>query len=477
MESLYAGVPLSYPDQQIRLLRLLPGSSEDDIVCGLSVVNLEQQGPPEYVAISYVWGPPHPTVVIKVENFDFRVRLNCFYALWQMKQHGHTSGLCIDSICINQANDHEKSIQVTRMATIYRSAQFVAASLGQGDMLATLHDAIAVSSRSYTTYLIADAMNYLSRNPYYSRIWIKQEFILAQDLKVFCGLDVVAWREIASLVERVYNKIGPAEKDGLGCLFLERSIRFPPTGDSSKSVQVAWRPKHDATPLHRGSPPLYDMAGEFVQVPISTQQKRGSELLNLLQRYGDAKCSDPRDRIYALRSLLPDSDTALTYMTVDYSKTMLEFTRELIIFIIAMHSRHDMRDFLRIIPRYFSCYIEKNEAHEFLNARSSMTPLIADDETSRNTKCMAMVTATRFFYLMEEELDDPFCKGYVKDIQPEIDRLSGLASLTPSSAKEIEESKTLRAACAVLGQNAKRAKFVRFYETHRKTTESISQGT
>jgi hypothetical protein len=92
------------------------------------------------------------------------------------------------------------------MATIYRSAQFVAASLGQGDMLATLHDAIAVSSRSYTTYLIADAMNYLSRNPYYSRIWIKQEFILAQDLKVFCGLDVVAWREIASLVERVYNK-------------------------------------------------------------------------------------------------------------------------------------------------------------------------------------------------------------------------------------------------------------------------------
>ncbi|XP_014551768.1 hypothetical protein COCVIDRAFT_112031, partial [Bipolaris victoriae FI3] len=187
---LYIPLVLDKDRQDIRLLTILPGI-DDDINCSLAVVNLCKAV--SYDALSYVWGTPTPTKVIKVNDHAVDIGPNLFSALYNLRSREKPLFLWVDALCINQQDDAEKSWQVAMMADIYRHAENVRVYVGEkgdaeplfsflnrdvtGDELDDLDKAAA---RSGTPILdLMRAYVDFSLRPWFSRIWVFQEFAVA----------------------------------------------------------------------------------------------------------------------------------------------------------------------------------------------------------------------------------------------------------------------------------------------------------
>ena len=204
--------PLDSLKDEIRLIYILPGAGEDEICTNLVHASLHDQ--PEYLALSYTWGNPHPFSPVVLNGFDFEVGPNLAAALRQLrKDRGPRRGLpyWIDAICINQANDVERSEQVGLMTRIYQQAATVTIWLGEpsGETELAFAKMRAVespvanpsfeqdkrseeapSSRPSTLpearHIIStavdrdsmrewDAITKLFDNPYFQRVWVAQE--------------------------------------------------------------------------------------------------------------------------------------------------------------------------------------------------------------------------------------------------------------------------------------------------------------
>ncbi|KAF4832289.1 Heterokaryon incompatibility protein 6, OR allele [Colletotrichum tropicale] len=194
MSSLYKQLGFSNPDKQIRLLRLEPSPiGTDEYAFSMGVYDFQENTRPPFIAISYTWGATVPLLPVVINGFKMRVRFNCWYALWQMRHHGHTSNtkLWIDSLCINQGDDAEKGHQVAMMGDIFSSASSVAASLGTGESLKNVREILASEDDDEFGKL----RNWFDQLLYFDRAWIKQEIVLAKDISIFYGLERLSWVE------------------------------------------------------------------------------------------------------------------------------------------------------------------------------------------------------------------------------------------------------------------------------------------
>ncbi|KAH3966197.1 hypothetical protein HBI25_121300 [Parastagonospora nodorum] len=115
----------------IRLIRLVPGDWADPIRCEILESNLLSA---EYQALSYVWGAKHVKRFILLENKMFSVTVNLESALRhlreQLKDDSQGAILWVDALCINQADDGERTSQVQMMRRIYERCRCVIAYLG-----------------------------------------------------------------------------------------------------------------------------------------------------------------------------------------------------------------------------------------------------------------------------------------------------------------------------------------------------------
>lgn len=165
----------------IRLLRILPGTTET-IECELTADALNTY--PSYCAISYTWGPPTPTRTLMVNGRPLTVRLNCWYALKQVqtrqRRENTSHPVWIDSVCIDQDNNLEKSGQVQLMHLIYTLADYVAVCLGQReDAIVRLFDIAFLatsgsvdSSKQLAQEVLTDGVTTLAHCSYFTRLWI-----------------------------------------------------------------------------------------------------------------------------------------------------------------------------------------------------------------------------------------------------------------------------------------------------------------
>ncbi|XXH02441.1 hypothetical protein Hte_008816 [Hypoxylon texense] len=128
--ALYAALPLN-TRTSIRVLDL--DESKDGPVTGqLRVVDLDEH--PFFTALSYVWGEySEPKDTISCNGQQIEVTKNCLSALRHLRGFGPLT-IWVDSICINQDDVHEKSVQIPLMGTLYSStgAQAVYVWLGEG---------------------------------------------------------------------------------------------------------------------------------------------------------------------------------------------------------------------------------------------------------------------------------------------------------------------------------------------------------
>lgn len=115
------GIYRSLSDGQIRLIRLLPGRSDEEIKCRLETYYLGtpidpgKLGCPPYETLSYVWGDPSDTRKILVDKEYVAITKNLFNALRVLRKvNGHRM-IWADALCIDQANGREKAKQVAFM--------------------------------------------------------------------------------------------------------------------------------------------------------------------------------------------------------------------------------------------------------------------------------------------------------------------------------------------------------------------------
>ncbi|KAI1376963.1 heterokaryon incompatibility protein-domain-containing protein [Hypoxylon crocopeplum] len=196
-------VPISY----IRLVCIKPGSLHHKLDCELITEDIATA---DFEALSYVWGTTMFPYNIKVNGKDFYVTYNLFSALHELRRPDRNRIVWIDALCINQADDVEKSYQVGLMKTIYSKASRVIVWLGTGSKVTT--DAFNVArqfgdtraeedrnnlwTRVTTTpgwWSIRRVFNRILSHEWWTRAWIIQEVVVARRVVVQRGSAQLDW--------------------------------------------------------------------------------------------------------------------------------------------------------------------------------------------------------------------------------------------------------------------------------------------
>ena len=210
--------PLNVERREIRLLHMKPSFIlNEQPQCFLETVSLDDS--PHFEALSYVWGNPNLTRPIRLENREWYATVNLEAGLRYLRGPSQDIVIWVDALCIDQSSVDERNSQVLLMKTIYSNAQRVRIWLGDptrgsADALAILKDMgreirlrdIRLDGqklkKKHARYL-----NELFNRPWWNRVWVQQEYILAKNITLHCGLwsiDYVAIlkiRDIDDLVE------------------------------------------------------------------------------------------------------------------------------------------------------------------------------------------------------------------------------------------------------------------------------------
>lgn len=338
MPSSYQYQPLSSPTTQIRLLELLPGRGT--IQCQLKVTDLEEaEG--TYEPISYCWKAytrkhwwgssynkekKQRKFRLRIDEGNFYITENLHGALGQMRLDSRVRVLWADAICINQEDDEEKSAQVAMMAQIYQSGFQTLAWLGEADhrtRIAFEFFKTYADQASRTTSLssqlaqsepemipstsrrpsapaffrwlpalrdwvnvqrqITSVKSVIGR-PYFRRAWVVQEIAKSDRVLFMCGKFDITWDDLAHGFKEFQYWV--------------------PGQDSFSALDEIWSFLYD-----------YDLI-EVAMMVSSTQ------------------ASDPRDKLYGILGLVPDSGMT-TNVTVDYNKdpeqVFYDFTKGLLL--------------------------------------------------------------------------------------------------------------------------------------------------
>ncbi|KAK3938721.1 heterokaryon incompatibility protein-domain-containing protein [Diplogelasinospora grovesii] len=311
----YQYQPLQSP-KSIRVLRLFGGSG-DDLVAELIETALGDKGSVPYEAISYVWGSATKSHLLRLLGVrTLKITASLYSALRNIRHAGTEDGirtLWADGVCINQQDVEERSCQVQLMAEIYRSASRVITYVGNDtdnikpaiDLakrlilcsieLRATWTKIRVTPSSAAPYhtkyrLPSDGdpawlplRNFLGR-PWYTRMWIVQESLLNKNVLMMCGKVEIPWW--------LFTAFSRMQETSA---YLNQYIAV--TSTSERQIGA-----------------MGMMAGLRLEYEV---QPQSLSLLTYLARCRDLDCGDPRDRVFALSSLVQDAK-----IIPDYKKPM-----------------------------------------------------------------------------------------------------------------------------------------------------------
>ncbi|EWZ92660.1 hypothetical protein FOWG_05736 [Fusarium oxysporum f. sp. lycopersici MN25] len=224
----------------IRLLHLNPSQA----VCNPLTGDLEEYplGNEEvgmFEALSYTWGDPLVSQDIILGGKRFSIRQNLYDALRRLRLSNAPRILWVDSICINQLDNTEKSAQIPLMGQIYSTARSVIIWLGKGlspekdnrlhqlflwaspartlhpwrkgrlawslpPLLKVLdifnHDVMSITT-SETIDITCEDIEAFLQLPWFSRRWIIQEAYNARDVTIHFGCHQLSWKDFSLALE------------------------------------------------------------------------------------------------------------------------------------------------------------------------------------------------------------------------------------------------------------------------------------
>ncbi|KAI1483668.1 HET-domain-containing protein [Daldinia eschscholtzii] len=253
----------------------------------LSIKTYERQNVPEYVSISYCWGQQSESEFVYLDDQPFPVRPNLFQLLLHLRYHCRAYPewryFWIDAICIDQNNAQEKTEQVSQMENTYRNASMIAAWLG---VPVGFEDTERIG-RDHTSRLSSPAfVDEIIDSPYWSRMWIVQELILAKGIILLYGHFRLPWEGVRGVLH-AWSTFGKSK----------------------------WR--------HSAALNFVYMTSE-----ASYTQKYGRALGELMRSLESSEATDSRDRVFALIGLMEGEErkllgTIFPDYTMSHEKVML----------------------------------------------------------------------------------------------------------------------------------------------------------
>ncbi|KAH6675372.1 heterokaryon incompatibility protein-domain-containing protein [Plectosphaerella plurivora] len=319
--------------RETRLLTLEPGSFLDELQGDVHTISIDD--PPtsraRYEAVSYVWGSSasKPDFVrIGSSGRRLWIPYNLGQTLRYLRLKQRPRALWIDFVSINQEDHVDKARQVAMMGDIYRAADRVVVWLGpaanESNMAISLLEdlgsmvefdfvnnrmrpspagAIDISWADPTEYLPYEqdelwSIYELVHRAWFGRVWSRQEIAVANPATAIfvCGHKTISWNLLRTALATIANK--PRH-------YLDRSH------DSSPELRFARR---------------YDL------VLLLCQPLREHSFLDLLDQGRKFNCADPRDRVFAIRSMAADVDRSFgTNVKVDYTHTMTQVYQDVLL--------------------------------------------------------------------------------------------------------------------------------------------------
>jgi hypothetical protein len=310
--------PLASFANEIRLLRLEPRSRTETIACTLSHVDLhDPQHPPLYEALSYMWGPKN-VKAIELNGQSCEIRENLWQALSYLRLQDQPRILWIDALCINQNNVLELNHQVAQMHLVYKKAKSVVVWLGLEDeasslAISTVTDVTRSEGlKSYADFVWAipvenwRAVETFCYRAYWTRLWIIQEILSAQEIMIYCGSSCLNWHAF-------YEFLDSCSWD------IQQEIASPGSEWSSQK-------------------PVLEAIRHSIPFRLCQDRSgvRESQLFDLCIKYGASSCENPRDKIFGLQSMT--EACCRDAVPIDYTAPVLKICCELLTHTISHES-------------------------------------------------------------------------------------------------------------------------------------------
>jgi hypothetical protein len=326
--------PLDKSKRSTRLLTVKKASGYAEITCELREIDLEDQ--PRFIALSYTWNTGGGLDSLTCNGTTVQAGKNLCDFLRRFRTD-HDLPLWIDALCmlllyseleaarwlkfdvgIDQENIDERNHQVTQMASIYSSAMFTIAWLGE----ATGNEGLAFEpamdlinqydfqTKQYTLKIKRDQLHFeprqysfetrqamieLLKKPYWCRVWVIQEFLLAAHVEIWCG---------------EHRVDAPNFRHAL------RVARY-----ESELIQYHYSSTVEYWEAH--NTPGWKMIQYRHLMPQWTSEQTGSpfQLRNLLRAFATSQCTQRHDAIYALLGVARDATQAPNPVIPDYRKS------------------------------------------------------------------------------------------------------------------------------------------------------------
>lgn len=187
----------------IRLLRVLPGKPEDQTIrCQLRETSLLDAAG-RYKALSYVWGS-HVTGennAVYCNGVIVHVTMNLYSALHNLRDSTSVVTMWVDSLCIDQSNEKERTQQVRMMREIYSNSKEVIIWLGTGGLEAIKTDRVDIR-------FCGDERDVPKIESHLGKLW-KEELVLPEDghdvFGAFCVISMLAQGLLASRIWYLKN--------------------------------------------------------------------------------------------------------------------------------------------------------------------------------------------------------------------------------------------------------------------------------
>jgi hypothetical protein len=309
-----------YPLQDaasIRLIELQPGVGDSPLQIGIHSSSLPSKQ--NYEALSYTWGESSQTCDLLCSNGSkLQITFNLQLALRNLRLPGKSRWLWVDAICINQKDNAEKSHQVSMMRQIYQASEETIVYLGEADahsdellkfaearanafirrLKLTKEDEadevdtdkicyfimsksqlkeVPKNTREHAT-IVPEFIKLVSR-PWFTRIWIIQEFAVSKRIVFRCGTATCTW----------YS---------LYFLYVEFIMLFK---DLTRFVTSENEESHDFVFGRSGFINMLELRAKYLQLePLDLQ--------DLIHTFSLGQASLGHDKIYALLGLIREHE-------------------------------------------------------------------------------------------------------------------------------------------------------------------------
>lgn len=173
------------------------------------------------------------------------------------------------------------------MGRTFSKARLVISWLGdEADDSSCVMEAIRATThvRKYS-FKVDQAVKAFAKRLFWRRMWVIQEFVLARDLVLLCGHEGELWEKLFHFWN---DEKLVCRADGSHRYFTGSSVSS--VGEGGMAALISAR--HSRSDSTRGF--LWDLRMKPQPIPVD----------EIMTRFAYGECSDPRDRIYALLTLL-----------------------------------------------------------------------------------------------------------------------------------------------------------------------------